>query len=146
MSSEEERERLKEEYKAHYREIKDLKQKLAHAERLSKIKQAMHNLDPASVIESFDQSLQQVQQTALEAEAKLDMAMESHQTELSAAEDAERRQKEKAAALLQQLRNETEAPSSHLQREPSENKQLLDKNPLDQSHVVKTIGRKKEDP
>ena len=141
MGSEEERERLKEEYKAHYREIKDLKQKLAQAERLNKIRQAMQNIDPTSLMESFDQNVQKVQQSALEAEAKLDMALESHASALDAVDDSERMQKLKADELLKQLRQETETP-----KQPSHYKKAFpDKNTLDQSHVVKTIGRKKED-
>jgi predicted phage tail protein len=131
MGSEEERERLKEEYKAHYREIKQLKQKLAEAERLGKIKKAMQNIDPAGLMESFDESLHKLQQTALEAEARLEMALDAHRTEMDAEEAHERTQKQKASELLEQLRQETPAAK---------------KNSLDQSEVVKTIGRKKEDP
>lgn len=131
MGSEEERERLKEEYKAHYREIKQLKQKLVEAERLGKIKKAMHDIDPSGLMESFDESLQKVQQTALEAEARLEMALDAQRSEIEAEEALERSQKQKASELLHQLRQETVSPK---------------KNPLDQSQVVKTIGRKKEDP
>lgn len=130
MGSEEDRNRLKEEYKAHYLEIKQLKQKLAEAERRKKIEQAMHNIDPTSMMDAFDQSLQKLQQSALEAEVKLDMALSKHQDAVAAEEADERLKKQSAAGIVDQLRQEIITPS---------------KNPLDQSQVVKTIGRKKED-
>ena len=44
--SEQERERLKEEYKDHYRRIKEAKERLKHTEQKGKIAQALNNKSP----------------------------------------------------------------------------------------------------
>jgi hypothetical protein len=79
MSSrnEEERERLKQEYKEHYQRIKEAREKLKSSQRSTKIKQALDNMNPDSLLESVDEFLGKVQEKVTGVEARLDVAMDS---------------------------------------------------------------------
>lgn len=75
--SEEERERLKQEYKEHYRRIKEIKERGKRAEQKGKIAQAVNNMNPDSLLESVDEFLGKVRDKVTHAEARLDVAMDS---------------------------------------------------------------------
>lgn len=79
MSSrnEQQRERLKQEYKEHYKRIKEAKERLKQAERTSKIQGALNKMSPDNLMESMDEFLGKVQDKVIGVEARLDVAMDS---------------------------------------------------------------------
>lgn len=75
----EEFERLKEEEKAHLREVQRLKQRLREAERVRSIGKALGDVESAGSMDELDEALSKVQLEALEGESRLDLALESSQ-------------------------------------------------------------------
>lgn len=75
-SSQEERERLKEEYKAHYRSIQQTRKKLAESERMAKIARTLQDMNADHLLEGMDSVLKTVREKIELAEAKLELAME----------------------------------------------------------------------
>src|SRR5699024_6807258 len=71
-----ERERLKEEYKAHYRKMRETKERYSRAKRTQNISQALRNMDKSQMLESFDDFLLSVKHKLASVEARLDVAME----------------------------------------------------------------------
>jgi hypothetical protein len=151
MNGEEERNRLKEEYKAHYLKIKELKQKLAEAERVKKIKQAMHNMDPQGLIDQFDQALDKVREKVFDAEARLDMAMDARSEEQDQANYDEDLQKQRAAETMRQMKMElgylndaieeqanSQNSTKTLGKKPEKDEELS--NPLSPNNSKKTLG------
>lgn len=72
-----ERERLKEEYKAHYRKMRDAKEKFSRAKKTQNIAQALKSMDKSQMLDSFDDFLYSVKHKLASVEARLDVAMES---------------------------------------------------------------------
>ena len=139
--SEQERERLKEEYKDHYRRIKEAKERLKQTEQKGKIAQALNNMNADNLLESVDEFLGKVKEKVTNAEARLDVAMDSldeddpstaagklKQEEL----DAEMK-KQKAKQTLQQVKAEMGMLYSEIEKHAEE------------IHAEKTIGTKKEE-
>jgi hypothetical protein len=153
MSGEEERNRLKEEYKDHYRKIKELKQKLAEAERVKKLTNAVNQINPQGLIDQFDEALGKVREKIFTAEARLDMAMESAEPAGEVTpidEDAIRKQK--ASETMKQMKMELgmlndaiEEQAANLPvqktlgKKPAENESLS--NPLSPNTSSKSLGR-----
>ncbi len=140
-NSEQERERLKEEYKDHYRRIKEAKERLKQTEHKGKIAQALNNMNADNLLESVDEFLGKVKDKVNFAEARLDVAMDSFDEEdpTSAAGklkqeelDAELKKK-KAKETLQQVKAEMGMLYSEIEKHAEE------------IHAQKTIGTKKED-
>lgn len=77
MTSQEERDRLKEEYKAHYRSIQETRKKLAESERVAKIAKTLRDMNADHLLESMDSVLRTVREKIEIAEVKLDMAMQA---------------------------------------------------------------------
>ena len=141
MNSREERERLKEEYKAHYRSIRETRQKLAESERMAKIASALERMNAEHLLETFDTMLRKVREKIEVAEARLEMAMDSRREnddpdEVQLAGDQadldETERRRKASEAVKQMR----AEMGTLQDEIDNKIQLLETN--------KTIGRKPE--
>lgn len=74
--SREERERLKEEYKAHYRKMRETKKRMSRQQKTVKIAEALHDMDKSQMLEAFDDLLFSVKHKIASAEARLDMAMQ----------------------------------------------------------------------
>ncbi|CAN0335962.1 unnamed protein product [Chrysoparadoxa australica] len=74
---EQDRERLKQEYKEHYRRIKEAKERLKGAEQKGKIAQAINNMDADNLLGSVDEFLGKVRDKVSHVEARLDVAMDS---------------------------------------------------------------------
>jgi exonuclease VII large subunit len=72
-----ERERLKEEYKAHYRKMRETKERASRARKTQNIAQALKNMDKSQMLDSFDDFLYSVKHKLASVEARLDVAMES---------------------------------------------------------------------
>jgi hypothetical protein len=81
-----ERERLKEEYKAHYRKMRKVKEQHRRAKKTQNIAQALKNMDKSQMLEAFDDILYSVKHKLASVEARLDVAMESMESEQGASE------------------------------------------------------------
>lgn len=136
--SEEERERLKQEYKDHYRRIKELKERSKRAEQKGKIAQAVNNMNPDNLLESVDEFLGKVREKVTHVEARLDVAMDSMEddskleTEIKNEEHEAELKKQKAKQTLQQVKAEMGMLYSEIEKTADEIK------------TEKTIGTKKD--
>lgn len=130
-NSEQEREKLKEEYKDHYRKMRDAKEKLRRSKYVRNVSDAMQNMNADELLDSVDQFLGTVRNKMAGIEARLDVAMEQfiddHPDE---AELDEELKKEKAKDTLKQIKLEM----GLLYNEIEEQAENLD--------VEKTVGRK----
>lgn len=107
----EERERLKEEYKQHYRQILEHKKQLAAAERKSRVLKSLQDMDTRPVLETMQDALGAVRERIAMAEARLDVWLENRDdsgtdSSVSAEEVARFEQKQKASQLLSQIKAE----------------------------------------
>tara|TARA_R110002096_G_scaffold406782_9_gene605197 strand:- start:7211 stop:7672 length:462 start_codon:yes stop_codon:yes gene_type:complete len=137
--NEQERERLKEEYKEHYRRIKEAKARLKTAEQKGKIAQAINNMDPNNLLETMDEFLGKVRDKVTHVEARLDVAMDSLsdddstlQQEIKNDELDEVLKKQKAKETLQQVKAEMGMLYSEIEKHAEEIK------------TEKTIGQKQQ--
>ncbi|MEX0648216.1 MAG: hypothetical protein WD139_10550, partial [Balneolaceae bacterium] len=74
-NSEQERERLKEEYKEHYRKIRDAKEKLSRSRYVKNVSNAMQQMNADELLSSVDEFLGKVRNKMIHLEARLDVAM-----------------------------------------------------------------------
>lgn len=136
--SEEERERLKQEYKDHYRKIKELKERSKRAEQKGKIAQAVNNMNPDNLLESVDEFLGKVRDKVNHVEARLDVAMDSMdedsdlETEIKNEQHEAELKKQRAKQTLQQVKAEMGMLYSEIEKTAGEIK------------TEKTIGTKKD--
>lgn len=141
-NSEQERERLKEEYKDHYRRIKEAKERLKQTEQKGKIAQALNNMNADNLLESVDEFLGKVKDKVTHVEARLDVAMDSLDEDdpstaagkLKQEELDEEIKKQKAKQTLKQVKAEMGMLYSEIEKHAEE------------IRAEKTIGHKKEDP
>ncbi len=139
-SGEEERERLKQEYKEHYRKIKEAKERLKATEKKGKIAQALDNMNADEILGSVDEFLGKVREKVNISEAKYEMAMDSFEDEeLSDAarkakqqEHEEELKKKRAKDTLKQVKAEMGMLYSEIEKTADELK------------AKKTIGTQKE--
>jgi hypothetical protein len=139
-SSEEERERLKEEYKDHYRRIKEAKARLKQSEQKGKIAQALNNMNADNILESVDEFLGKVKDRVSISEARLDVAMDSLDEDdpsgpaarMKRQEMDDEIKKQKAKQTLQQVKAEMGMLYSEIEKHADEIK------------AEKTIGLKKD--
>lgn len=87
--SEQEREKLKEEYKDHYRKMRDIKEKVRRSRSVTNISEAVENLNTDDLMESVDQFLDKVRHKVASVEARLDIALENLTGEKSENTDTE---------------------------------------------------------
>jgi len=133
MGSEEERNRIKEEYKAHYLKIKELKQKLSEAERVQKLNKAINQINPRGLLDQFDDALDKVREKIFVAEEKLNIALDSAEEEQGpSVEDEAFIRKQKAAETMRQMKLELGMLNDAVEEQAS-------KMPVD-----KTLGKKPE--
>jgi len=136
--SEEEREHLKQEYKEHYRRIKEIKERGKRAEQKGKIAQAVNNMNPDNLLESVDEFLGKVRDKVTHVEARLDVAMDSMdedselETEIKNEQHEAELKKQKAKQTLQQVKAEMGMLYSEIEKTADEIK------------TEKTIGTKKD--
>jgi phage shock protein A len=153
MGSQEDRERLKEEYKEHFRAIRDLKKKAAESERVAKITSALNNVNSQSLMETFDHALEKVRETIVMAEAKIEMAIESRLDDHGDEELHELEQRRKARETLNNLKSQMGVLENQLDKKTDEIHQISktigpsDQSVLDKSAptsvVHKSLGPKK---
>lgn len=136
--SHQKRERLKEEYKAHYRKIQETKERLRQAKRTQKITDALHNMDTTQLAETFDDFLFKVKSKVASLEARLDVAMDSLGDSYKEAAEEQQHEEElrkaKARETLKQAKIEMGMLYSEIEQQ------------ADALQVEKTIGRKTESP
>lgn len=133
--SQDKRERLKKEYKEHYRKIREVKERLARSEKTKNISDALKNMDTSQLTDTFDEFLFKVKSKIANVEARLDVAMDS----LSEPEDDitaeierdEELKKEKAKETLRQAKIEMGLLYNEIEQQ------------ADSMSVEKTIGSKK---
>lgn len=128
------REKLKEEYKEHYRKMQEAKERLKQTQKKRNIIEALRNMDSTELMESFDTFLFEVKSKVAHAEARLDVALDSLETEAGTggageAEMDEAFNKARARETLKQLKNEMGLLYSELERQ------------AEAINVDKTIGR-----
>lgn len=106
-NSEKERERLKEEYKQHFRKMKDAGEKIRRNRYVHNVNQALHNMDASELLSSFDHFLDQVRNKMALIEARLDVAVEEilETSDLDEELDAEMR-KQKAKESLKKIKTD----------------------------------------
>lgn len=139
--SEEERERLKEEYKEHYRRIKEAKEQYKRAEQKGKIAQALNNMNADNLMESVDEFLGKVKDKVSHVEARLDVAMDSLDEDdpstaagkVKQEELDEEMKKQRAKQTLKQVKAEMGMLYSEIEKHAEE------------IRAEKTIGNKKEE-
>lgn len=131
-SSREDRERLKEEYKEHYRKIRQAKEKLRSSEYAKKAGDAVRNMNADELLNSVDHFLGKLRYKMASIEAKLDVAMEDilGDEELKQAErdHEEEMKKEKARDTLRQIKTEMGMLYDDLEKQAEE------------MNVKKTVG------
>ncbi len=129
-SSREERERLKEEYKDHYRKIRDAGGKLRSSRYAKKASDALNQMNADDLLESVDHFLGKVRYKMASIEARLDLAMEdilNSDEELEAERDEELK-KQKAKDSLRQIKREMGMLYDDLEQQ------------AEQMEVKKTVG------
>lgn len=131
MNSEQERQRMKEEYKEHYRKIRDAKEKIRRSKYVQNVNDAIQKMNTDDLLESVDDFLGKVRSKMAHIEARLDVAMEDilerspSETELD-----ESLRKENARDTLKQIKLEM----GLLYREIEQQAEEL--------NAEKTVGRK----
>ena len=131
--SEQERERLKEEYKDHYRKIRDTKEKLRRSKYVQNVNEALNQMNTDDLLSSVDHFLGNVRDKMSHIEARLDVAMEGfldgdEQKEMM---DEELR-KEHARESLKQIKLEMGLLYSEIEEQAKE------------LNIDKTVGRAKQ--
>lgn len=126
------REKLKQEYKEHYRKMRETKERYKQAKRKKNIVDALKDMDSAELMESFDSFLFEVKSKVAMAEARLDVALENmepgRQGPVQQPESEETLNRAKAKETLKQLKNEMGMLYSELERQ------------ADAINVDKTVG------
>lgn len=133
-SSREERDRLKEEYKDHYRKIRDAGEKLRSSRYAKKASDALHQMQADDLLESVDHFLGKVKYKMASIEARLDLAMNdilSSDDEVEQELDQELK-KAKAKDSLQQIKREMGMLYDDLEQQ------------AEQIQVKKTVGPQPE--
>lgn len=131
-NSRSQREKLKQEYKEHYRKMRETKDRYKQAKRKKNIVDALKDMDSAELMESFDSFLFEVKSKVAMAEARLDIALENMEPgqpgAVQQAESEEVLNRAKAKETLKQLKNEMGMLYSELERQ------------ADAINVDKTVG------
>lgn len=131
--SEQERERLKEEYKDHYRKIRDTKEKLRRSQYVQNVNQALNKMNTDELLSSVDSFLGNVRDKMSHIEARLDVAMEGFLDDHQSVEELdEELKKEHARESIKQIKREMGLLYSEIEEQAKELK------------IDKTVGRGKQ--
>lgn len=132
--SEKERERLKEEYKEHYRKIREAKEKVRRSGYVKNVNEALQKMNADELLNSVDEFLGKVRTKMAGLEARLDVAMDHLiDDQPDEAELDEQLRKEKARETLNQVKLEMGLLYSEIEEQA---------NGL---NVDKTIGKKPDE-
>jgi len=109
MNSQEERERLKEQYKEHYRKMMDAKERLNRSRKTRNIADALHNMDKSDLFNTVDEFLHKLRSKLAHVEARLDVAMDDLTTkneDVITPEQEDTMRKHRAEETLKQVKAE----------------------------------------
>ena len=125
--------KIKEEYKAHYQKLKELKDRVAQAKHTQRITKALQDMDPKPVLDSVDEMIDVIKHKAAEFEAKLSVAFDDEilEEEQKTAEFELELQKQKARETINQLKNDL------YDKQKMDNQETIE----DQKPVEKTLGK-----
>ncbi|MFU8860268.1 MAG: hypothetical protein ACNA8K_07575 [Cyclonatronaceae bacterium] len=154
MDNREERERLKDEYKAHYRQVLEARKRIEDIKRKQRIVDALDKMNAGSIIESMENMLHKIREKVATTEARLEVASD-HEQDLLSAEDESFIEKHRARETLQQiklemglLQNEIDDQVRQLQSDKTVGRDIEDDNSStgepDMKNVRKTIGPAKK--
>lgn len=129
-NSEQEREKLKEEYKEHYRKIREAKEKLRRSKYVKNVNDAMQQMNADELLSSVDEFLGKVRTKMVYLESRLDVAMDQFLDHEVQEESDEQLRKERARDTLNQIKMEMGLLYSELERQAGE------------LNVSKTVGKK----
>ena len=130
-NSEQERERLKEEYKDHYRKIRDAKEKIRRSTYVQNVNESLQRMNADELLSSVDEFLGNVRHKMAHIEARLDVAMDQFMdTPADEAELDESLRKETAKDTLKQIKMEMGLLYREIEQQ------------ADDLHAEKTVGRK----
>ncbi|HEX8298852.1 MAG TPA: hypothetical protein VF594_06785 [Rubricoccaceae bacterium] len=126
--SPEEFNRLKEEEKAHLRQLRDLKQQHRDVQRKASILGALRGMDASGLTDETDAQTDALLRGAITQEARLDLALEGEAARAQAEADREATRQAEAADLVRQLKAEAGATADESPTRPA-------------STAARTIGR-----
>ncbi|MCC5940396.1 MAG: hypothetical protein JJU37_02560 [Balneolaceae bacterium] len=130
-NSEQERERLKEEYKDHYRKIRDAKEKLQRSKYVQNVNESLQKMNADELLTSVDEFLGKVRHKMAHIEARLDVAMDHFmENDTKDAELDEAMRKESAKSTLKQIKMEMGLLYREIEQQ------------ADELQAEKTVGRK----
>jgi len=133
LNSEQERERLKEEYKEHYRKIRDAKDKLRRSKYVQNVNQAMQKMNADDLLSSVDDFLGSVRSKMANFEARLDVAMDQFlEDEQGQAELDEEMKKVKMRDTLKEIKREMGLLYNEIEQQ------------AENMNVEKTVGKKQD--
>ncbi len=128
---EQERERLKEEYKDHYRQIREAKEKLRRSKYVKNVSDAMQQMNADDLLSSVDEFLGTVRNKMSHFEARLDVAMDQFMDDQpDDSELDEALKKEKARDTLKEIKREMGMLYSEIEQQAND------------LNVEKTVGKK----
>jgi phage shock protein A len=105
LDSRSERERLKEEYKAHYRQILETRKQIEDYKRKQRIVDALDKMNAGGILESMENMLHKIREKVAMAEARIEVASDQQEKVLSP-EDEALIEKHRARETLQQIKLE----------------------------------------
>lgn len=121
--SRKDRERLKEEYKEHYRKMREARERLNRNRKTRNIAGALQDMDTSAMMETFDDFLFKVKSKLATVEARLDVAMDSlleeEEAELKEQERDEELSKARARETLKQVKAEMGMLYSEIEQQAS---------------------------
>ncbi|HEX9951059.1 MAG TPA: hypothetical protein VGB53_04770 [Rubricoccaceae bacterium] len=120
--------RLKEEEKAHLRQLRDLKQQHRDVQRKASILGALRGMDAGDLTAETDAQTDALMRGAITQEARLDLALEGEAARAQAESDREATRQAEAADLVRQLKAEAGATADEAPARPA-------------SDAARTIGR-----
>lgn len=134
LNSEQERERLKEEYKEHYRKIRDAKEKLRRSKYVQNVNEAIQKMNADELLSSVDDFLGSVRSKMVSLEARLDVAMDQFLDD--EAEKAEQLDEEMKKVKVRDTLKEIKREMGMLYNEIEQQAENL--------NVEKTVGKKQD--
>ena len=126
--SPEEFNKLKEEEKAHLRQLRDLKQQHRDVQRTASILGALRGMDPSGLTAETDANTDALLRDAITQEARLDLAMEGEAERVQTEADREATRQAQAAELVRQMKADAGATDGEKAARPA-------------TDAARTIGR-----
>lgn len=106
-SSEKDRERLKEEYKDHYRKIRETREKLRRAGMVENVNHALKQMNTDELLTSVDRFLGNVREKMSHIEARIDVAMDDFMSREETPDELdEELKREQARKTLKKIKQE----------------------------------------